>query len=78
MCRKYPNETHPNKNVQAPNTKHPAVSQSVGIEEISTHPASAISRFFSLRVLAILHTELLWIWLPSVVFAAGVLLFRGN
>ena len=36
----------------------------------------AVSRFFSPRAIAIVRTELLWVWLPSVVFAAVVLLMR--
>src|SRR6185437_9976347 len=31
--------------VQAPNTKHPAESQSVDVEEISTHPASSVAKW---------------------------------
>lgn len=36
----------------------------------------AVSRFFSFRAFAILKTELLWIWLPAVLFALVVLSLR--
>jgi inner membrane protein len=36
----------------------------------------AVTRFFSPRGYAILQSELFWIWLPSILFAAGVLTFR--
>ena len=36
----------------------------------------AVSRFFSLRAIGILTTELLWIWLPSAIFAMAVLSLR--
>ena len=36
----------------------------------------AISRFFTPHVFAILHTELLWIWVPSFVFGSVVLATR--
>ena len=36
----------------------------------------AVSRFFSLRAIGILTTELLWIWLPSAIFAFAVLFLR--
>lgn len=36
----------------------------------------AVSRFFSPRAIGIMKTELLWIWLPSVIFAIAVLFLR--
>lgn len=36
----------------------------------------AVSRFFSLRGIGILKTELLWIWVPCAVFALAVLFLR--
>lgn len=36
----------------------------------------AVSRFFSFRAVEILKTEMLWIWLPSAVFALAVLFLR--
>ena len=36
----------------------------------------AVSRFFSPRAIGIMKTELLWIWLPSVIFAMAVLFLR--
>lgn len=36
----------------------------------------AVSRFFNLRAVGILETELIWIWLPSAIFALAVFLFR--
>ena len=36
----------------------------------------AVSKFLAPRVLAILYTELLWVWLPSAAFSAMVLLSR--
>jgi len=36
----------------------------------------AVMRFFSPRGYSILRSELLWIWLPSILFAAVVLTFR--
>lgn len=36
----------------------------------------AITRFFSARGYAILRSELLWIWLPAILFAALVLTLR--
>jgi inner membrane protein len=42
---------------------------------IEVSPLS-ISRFFTARGLAVLRSELVWVWLPSLVFAAGVLLWR--
>ncbi|HWH59965.1 MAG TPA: metal-dependent hydrolase [Terriglobales bacterium] len=38
----------------------------------------AVSRFFSLRAIGILKTELIWIWLPSAVFALAVLAVRSK
>jgi inner membrane protein len=35
-----------------------------------------VSRFFSARGLAVLQSEFLWIWVPTIVLAALVLLFR--
>src|SRR5262245_20107699 len=37
-----------------------------------------ISRFFSSRGLAVLESELIWIWLPAFCFAALALLLRGR
>lgn len=37
----------------------------------------AVTRFFSTRGDAILKSELLWIWLPAILFAALVLTLRG-
>ena len=42
---------------------------------ILVSPISA-SRFFSARGYAVLQNELLWIWLPAVIFAALILSFR--
>lgn len=36
----------------------------------------AVSRFFSPRAIGILKTELLWVWLPSVIFAVAVIVVR--
>jgi inner membrane protein len=36
----------------------------------------AVTRFFTPRGLAILQSELLWIWLPAILFAAMVLMLR--
>ena len=36
----------------------------------------AIHRFFSTRGFAILQSELLWIWLPAILFAAMVVMLR--
>jgi inner membrane protein len=36
----------------------------------------SIRRFFTVRGILIFQNELLWIWLPSVVFAAAVMIFR--
>lgn len=36
----------------------------------------AATRFFSVRGYSILQNELLWIWLPSILFAVVVLTFR--
>jgi inner membrane protein len=38
----------------------------------------AITRFFSARGCAILRSELVWIWLPAILFAALILAFRGT
>jgi inner membrane protein len=35
-----------------------------------------VGRFFSERGLAVLQSELLWIWLPAALFAAGVWFIR--
>jgi len=42
---------------------------------IEVSPLS-VSRFFSARGLAVLRSELLWVWLPALVFAVAVLLWR--
>ena len=36
----------------------------------------AVSRFFSPRAIGILKTELLWVWLPSVIFTLTLILVR--
>jgi len=36
----------------------------------------AVTRFFSPRGYAVLQSELLWIWLPAILFAASVLTLR--
>jgi inner membrane protein len=36
----------------------------------------AVSRFFTLRGVAILENELLWIWLPAILFGSVVLMLR--
>lgn len=38
----------------------------------------AISRFFSLRAVGILKTELVWIWLPGAIFALTVIFLRSR
>jgi inner membrane protein len=38
----------------------------------------AVSRFFSLRAIGILKTELIWIWLPMAIFALAVLFLRSR
>lgn len=38
----------------------------------------AISRFFSLRAMGILKTELVWIWLPGAIFALTVIFLRSR
>jgi len=35
-----------------------------------------IARFFSARGLAVLRSELVWVWLPSALLAAGALTVR--
>lgn len=37
-----------------------------------------VTPFFSGRGLAVLRSELLWIWLPTAIVAAGALLFHGG
>lgn len=37
-----------------------------------------VTRFFSARGYAILQSELLWIWLPAILFAAVVLVIGGS
>ena len=36
----------------------------------------AVTRFFTSRGFAILQSELLWIWLPAILFAAMVVMLR--
>jgi len=38
----------------------------------------AVTRFFSPRGCAILRSELLWIWLPAILFGSTVLMLRRN
>ncbi len=42
---------------------------------ISVSPI-AVTRFFTPRGFAILQSELLWIWLPAILFASAVLMLR--
>jgi inner membrane protein len=45
------------------------------VETVRVSPI-AITRFFTPRGLAILQSELLWIWLSAIVFASFVLMLR--
>ncbi len=38
----------------------------------------AISRFFSARAISILETELIWVWVPSALFALSVFILKRN
>jgi inner membrane protein len=37
-----------------------------------------VSRFFSARGLAVLQSEVLWIWLPAILLAVAALMVRGQ
>ena len=46
------------------------------VETRSRFPQITVTRFFTPRGFAILQSELLWIWLPAILFAAMVVMLR--